>query len=365
MQKSKKYNGIYLHYLQNKDITFYIQYINEDKVNTKIKVGRKSEGIDENYCFHKRNELISQIRLGENPKLIQKNVLSFDEVAQKYFINRHKEGRKEASTKRVTLSYNKHLKAIMIKKNIYTITVDFLNKYKMDKVKVLSKTSVNNLLELISAIINFGKTNLNLNIDNNLVNKKVKRFKLDNKRERYLNKEEIIELLKKSSKYKKLDLAIRLALSTGARLYTILTIQKKNIDIENRTIILKDHKNNDTYTSFLPECYLENFDFLKELKLDDYIISDDGNIITKSAIQKMFKKIVDPLFNLGLSTEDRKNRVVFHTLRHTYCSLLAINNVPIFTIQKLVNHKSIESTLRYAKLDNSSMFKNINEAFAS
>jgi len=365
MVKSKKYAGIYLHHLVNKDITFYIQYLNEDKKNTKIKVGRKSEGIDENYCFHKRNELINQIRLGENPNLIKKNGPTFDEVAQKYFISLLNNGRKKDSTKRTTMFYNKHLQPSMKDKSIYSISIEFQNKLKQEKIKILSPVSVNNLLELISSIINFGKNYLDLKLSNHLVSKKVKRFKIDNKRERYLNKDEVKLLLKKSSEYKKLNLAIKFALSTGARLYTVLTIQKKHIDIKNRTITLEDHKNSSTYTSYLPECYFENFDFLKNLNANNYVISDDGNIITKSAIQKMFKKVVDPLFNIGLTSDDRKNRVVFHTLRHTYCSLLAINNVPIFTIQKLVNHKSISSTLRYAKLDKSKMFESINEAFAS
>ncbi|MFW0695502.1 tyrosine-type recombinase/integrase [Aliarcobacter butzleri] len=42
--------------------------------------------------------------------------------------------------------------------------------------------------------------------------------------------------------------------------------------------------------------------------------------------------------------------MVFHSLRHTFASLLAINGTPIFTIQKLMNHKDIRMTLRYAKL---------------
>ncbi|MEA3553699.1 MAG: site-specific integrase [Campylobacterota bacterium] len=307
---------------------------------------------------------ILKLKLVENPRLIQQKGVSFDELAQKHFVNLVNNGRKEES-KRTVMSYNKHLKPSTKDKSIYSISVEFLNKLKADKIKILAPMSVNNLLELISAIINFGKNQLDLKIDNHLVSKKVKRFSIDNKRERYLNKEEIKLLLKKSSKHKKLNLAILFALSTGTRLYSVLTIQKKNIDIKNRTIILSDHKNSSTYTSYLPECYFGNFDFLKSLKPNDYIISDDGTMITKNAIQKMFKKIVDPLFNVGLAVDDRKNRVVFHTLRHTYCSLLAINNVPIFTIQKLVNHKSIASTLRYSKLDQSTMFKSVNESFAS
>ena len=365
MIKSKKYAGIWLHELKSNDTTYYIQYNDEDGKNTKIKIGRKSEGIDENYCFHKRNELISQIRLGENPKLINKQLETFDDIAQKYFINRSIEGRKEASTKRTKQFYTKHIQPVMKGKRVSSVSVELLNQIKTDKVKILSKTSVNNILELISAIISFGINHLDLKLENHLVSKKVKRFTLDNKRERYLNKDEVQMLLDKTAKHRKLDLAVRFGLSTGTRLYSVITIQKKHIDIKNRTITLTDHKNNSTYTSYLPECYFENFDFLKGLKANDYVVSDDGNIITPNAIQKMFKKVVDPLFNIGLVVDDRKNRVVFHTLRHTYCSLLAINNVPIFTIQKLVNHKSIESTLRYAKLDQNTMFQSINESFAS
>jgi len=102
--------------------------------------------------------------------------------------------------------------------------------------------------------------------------------------------------------------------------------------------------------------------FIK-LKANDYVISDTGNILNKSTIQQTFKKIADRLFNIGLASDDRKNRVVFHSLRHTYCSLLAINNVPIFTIQKLVNHRDIKSTLRYAKLDRTTLKKSVEDAF--
>jgi integrase len=56
------------------------------------------------------------------------------------------------------------------------------------------------------------------------------------------------------------------------------------------------------------------------------------------------------LFNSELDTKDTKNRLVIHSLRHTFASHLAINETPIFTIQKLMNHKDIKMTMRYAKL---------------
>ncbi len=62
------------------------------------------------------------------------------------------------------------------------------------------------------------------------------------------------------------------------------------------------------------------------------------------------RPVLNKLFNIGLSVNDRKNRVVIHTLRHTFASHLAINGTPIFTIQKLMNHRDIKMTMRYAKL---------------
>ena len=62
------------------------------------------------------------------------------------------------------------------------------------------------------------------------------------------------------------------------------------------------------------------------------------------------RPIYNELFNSDLDLMDAKNRVVNHTLRHTFASHLAIKGVSLFTIQKLLNHKDIKMTLRYMKL---------------
>lgn len=66
--------------------------------------------------------------------------------------------------------------------------------------------------------------------------------------------------------------------------------------------------------------------------------------------ERRLRSVLDELFNKDINTNDRKNKVVFHSLRHTFASHLAINGTPIFTIQKLMNHKDIRMTLRYSKL---------------
>ena len=53
-------------------------------------------------------------------------------------------------------------------------------------------------------------------------------------------------------------------------------------------------------------------------------------------------------FNSG--TTDSSKKIVFHTFRHTFCSWLAMNGVPLLTIGQLVGHSSTGMTERYAKL---------------
>ena len=83
--------------------------------------------------------------------------------------------------------------------------------------------------------------------------------------------------------------------------------------------------------------------FLLSLKIKN-------EVLVKREIQKRLKPILDELFNEGLEKSDAKNRVVIHTFRHSFASNLAIKGTPIYTIQKLLNHKDINMTLRYAKL---------------
>ncbi|MGL4473982.1 MAG: tyrosine-type recombinase/integrase, partial [Shewanella sp.] len=47
---------------------------------------------------------------------------------------------------------------------------------------------------------------------------------------------------------------------------------------------------------------------------------------------------------------ENSDEVVFHTARHSVASNLISTGTDISAVQKLLNHKCIESTLRYAKL---------------
>ena len=79
----------------------------------------------------------------------------------------------------------------------------------------------------------------------------------------------------------------------------------------------------------------------------------------RSSFNKMLQPVLDELFNSHLDRSNTVDRVVIHTFRHTFGSLLAIAGTPIYTIKKLMNHSNIEMTMRYAKLAPDSGFDSV------
>ena len=60
--------------------------------------------------------------------------------------------------------------------------------------------------------------------------------------------------------------------------------------------------------------------------------------------------IYKKLFNFNLEYSDKKYKVCNHTLRHTFATHVVMHN-SIFLVQKLLKHKDINQTLRYAKIE--------------
>ncbi|WP_417333894.1 tyrosine-type recombinase/integrase [Halarcobacter sp.] len=330
------------------DKTYYIRYKDVNNKTREIKIGKYSEGIRENYCNQKRNEIITKQRLGEEPPSIsnkkKKSILSIEKIAESYFEQRDN----TRSTLTDKSNYNKYIKVYF-----NDIDIDNLNKTNIDSFskylqnityskdnKKLAEKTINNILNLFKTIIKYGVKN---DFIKNDVSKYVKLFSIDNARERFLSKGEINTLFESSKNDDVLYLIYKIALNTGARLSSILNIQKNDIDFTHELLTLKDFKNKSTYKAFLTE-------ELSQL-LENYIINHDiKNKLFISNPERRLRALLNDLFNKDIEENDRKNKIVFHTLRHTFASHLAINGTPIFTIQKLMNHKDIKMTLRYAKL---------------
>jgi len=140
---------------------------------------------------------------------------------------------------------------------------------------------------------------------------------------------------------------VKLSSNTGGRFATIMNISRKDIDLENNSVQLKDFKNEGTYYGFFNESTKELLlQRRKGLRINDKIIRSGAARIR----YVVGKKAMNSLFNKGLKRNDRKNRVVIHSLRHTFASHLALKGASIITIKNLMHHKNIDMTLRYSHL---------------
>ena len=174
----------------------------------------------------------------------------------------------------------------------------------------------------------------------------VKPLKVDDARERYLGLKEIDSLIDAIKMDADLLMFVELSLSTGGRMSAVMQVKKKDINLSNRQVMLADEKGKERYSAFLDAEVLELLRVrLKGLGVNDRIYTD-----SQRRMQRQMKKILDRLFNEGLAKDDAKNRVVIHTLRHTFASHLAINGISFPKLQTLMNHKDIKQTMRYAHL---------------
>ena len=55
-------------------------------------------------------------------------------------------------------------------------------------------------------------------------------------------------------------------------------------------------------------------------------------------------------FKTWLKDAGIKKKITFHGLRHTYATLLSHNGVTIYTISKMLTHRSVKNTQKYAEM---------------
>ncbi len=177
---------------------------------------------------------------------------------------------------------------------------------------------------------------------------RVKAPKVNNKRIRHLTPEEAQALLNEIKKhnYQLYEISL-LSLHTGMRLGEIFNLKHGDIDFANGILHIRDTKSGEDRVAYLTE------------EISDMLSSKDGepNEYVFKTVDGRKMRYLPKSFNIAVNTlglnkgvTDDKDKVVFHTLRHTFASWLAINGTPIYTIKELMGHKTLAMTERYSHL---------------
>lgn len=336
------------------DICFDISYKKDGK-KVWEKIGWKSQGYSAERARQIRNERIITMQHGDDLPQDKKKAPYFKSLAEKYleWSEKNKAGKADRSR------YDNHLKERFDNKRLDEILSLDLERMKADLSKAgYAPKTVRHCLAQVRAMYNKA-ADWNLYNGPNPV-KKVKQPIVQNARDRFLSFNEADQLLKElrhnirfKKEYKELenpmlhDMAL-LSLHTGARAGEVFNLKPADLNFATALIALRDTKNTETRYSPMTGAVRDMLKKRTESFPGEYIFTDKDGAKIKE-VSNAFDKVIERLgFNKGI--QDSRQRVVFHTLRHTFASWLAIQGTPLYTIAKLMGHKSISMSERYSHL---------------
>jgi integrase len=178
--------------------------------------------------------------------------------------------------------------------------------------------------------------------------RQVKKLKFDNKRIRFLTHDEAEALLKSlSGRSRQLHNMALLSLHSGMRAGEIFSLKWGNLDVEHGFIHILDAKGG-SRTGHMTEAVKRMFQDMGQDEPNQLVFRDRNGEQIKQ-MSKSFNRAVDDL-GINAGVKDPGQKVLFHTLRHTYASWLVQQGQPLYTVQKLMGHASIAMTERYSHL---------------
>ncbi len=168
--------------------------------------------------------------------------------------------------------------------------------------------------------------------------KRVKLFKENNARVRWLTEKEEEKLFEQlPGRY---DLLVRFAFNTGLRQSEQFGLLWENLDSDNGVVTITQSKHGEARKVPLNE------EARKVLELLRAVGPTPGKArIFPVNAHNFYNRTFKPAL-----AEAKIENFVWHDLRHTFGSRLAMKGVPILTIKELMGHKTLTMTLRYAHL---------------
>lgn len=315
-------------YRSKKDGYYYIDYyVDGRRKREKISKNKK---LAENVLAKRKVEIAEGKYLDVRSKRKKWRFLEFADEYYKYHCI-HMKSRKK--THEVHLRV---LRAYFGDKYLDQISVMGIEKFKTKRIKEVSPATVNRALSCLKSLFNKAIAWEKFEGPNPVC--KVKLLKENNKRLRYLEKEEIARLLSVCDE--SLKPVVIIALNTGMRLSEILYLKWQDVDFKRGIIYLLKTKSGDKREIPMNELVEAALKSIRKHPTSEYIFYHrDGSP----------RKTVRKSFTTALKKADIIN-FRFHDLRHTFASHLVMAGIDLNTVRELLGHADLTMTLRYAHL---------------
>jgi integrase len=203
-------------------------------------------------------------------------------------------------------------------------------------------------LAVVRQVFNFAKRNGLFHGDNPVAF--VKKPTADNRRLRFLTHDEADRLLailaERSPDVHSMAL---LSLHCGLRAGEIFSLTWQDVDLGRGVLTLRDTKSGKCRAAIMT-------DAVKDMLLARQAVTIPSGLVFPSRtgeriveMSNTFQLVADGL-GLNNGVTDRRQKVVFHTLRHTFASWLVEQGVDLYTVKELMGHGTLAMTERYSHL---------------
>lgn len=361
-----KYAGVYQRASEERrfegkpDLCFDITYkIGGRKVWEKV--GWRSEGYTASMASQIRAERMRSTRHGDMPQIVARGKAEFTlGEAWKSYDELRLAKIKRPSTDRGR--WKLHL-AYLANQPVSALTPMVLERLKTDLAqKGLSPQTARHVLTLLGRAINHAMR-LHLWVGENPL-LAVRMPSVDNKRFRFLSPDEAQRLLAAIRERSEDSWRIcMMSLHTGMRFGEIAALRWECVDLSANLVQVLDPKNGSSRTVPINNAVCKMLRGVlatpglvfpaargKAVSEENRVrAAQEAGLKARVAISTAFARAVDRL-GLNDGVVDRRGKIVFHTLRHTYASWLAMSGVPLYQLMELMGHRSIEMTKRYASL---------------
>lgn len=350
------------------DRYYFIRYKRAGKTVEEA-VGWSSDGMNERKADKIRGDLMENIRLGKRPQSlrekremeqrqimadeaeaerIKREQLTFDE-AFKAFLKWGKVNKK--SWKDDEGRYNNYIKNTignLPMKNVSPVHIERIRSNM--KKQGLSEKTIHLTFTLIRAIyhkaITWGM------YSGEIPTAKVNWPMLDNNRTRFLSHEEA-NLLLSQIKAKSLNVYQQciFALHCGMRFSEIANLKWSDVDIKHGTIYIKDAKSGKSREAYITKTVREILKLRRDVDnpgKNDLIFPSKDCKPQKHVSTTFYQVVKDSGLNTGI--KDRRRKICFHSLRHSFGSWLAMQGTSLYEIKELMGHSDIRMTERYSHL---------------
>ena len=169
---------------------------------------------------------------------------------------------------------------------------------------------------------------------------RVKRPKREQEKKCFLTEAELKRLTKHrlDDQYSNIQSMFLFSCLTGLRFSDVQSLRWDEIKRNGKHLLLEFHQQKTDTQERLPLCEEAEAMLRSQKRCGEYVFQKESNQRTNNVLKLWCQKA------------KVKKCVTFHCARHTFCVLLLTNDVPIYTVQRLMCHSDIGTTNVYADL---------------